>query len=119
MKDESSTHNLVSTSDVNGEAVYSPSGDHIGTIDHLMIDKNSGKVAYAVMTFGGFLGIGEETFPVPWKKLNYDTSRNGFTTDITEDDLNDAPPHDDRWSRDRTYEERLHTHYGVMNPYWY
>ncbi len=74
-----STHgSLVSSSDVTGTEVYGSDGSHIGSIDHLMIDKLSGKVAYAVMRFGGFLGLGEEHRPVPWGKLRYDTRRHGL-----------------------------------------
>lgn len=81
---------LVSSSDVNGTEVYGSDGANIGSIDHLMIDKQSGKVAYAVMGFGGFLGLGEEHHPVPWSKLRYDTAKNGFVTDITEQEVKGA-----------------------------
>ena len=82
---------LVSSSDVNGTNVYSRDGTHIGSIDHLTIDKQSGKVAYAVMGFGGFLGLGEDHHPVPWGKLEYDTTKEGFVTDITEEQVKGAP----------------------------
>lgn len=57
---------MISSDKVNGTAVYSRTGEQIGTIDHLTIDKATGKVAYAVMGFGGFLGIGEDHHPIPW-----------------------------------------------------
>lgn len=114
-----SSRSLVSSSDVNGETVYSPKGEEIGTIDHLMIDKTSGNVAYAVMHFGGFLGIGEEEHLIPWKKLQYEPSKNGFMTDITEDQLQSAPERSSSWFQDRQYEERMHQHYGIANPYWF
>ena len=110
--------NLVSSTDVNGEEVYSQNGEHIGTIDHLTIDKESGKVAYAEMHFGGFLGIGENSYPIPWKKLHYDPSKPGFVTDLTERQVKGAPERRDDWYLDRDYEERVHRHYGVTNPYW-
>ncbi|APX90407.1 photosystem reaction center subunit H [Brevirhabdus pacifica] len=108
---------LVSTSNVNGTRVFSRTGEELGHIDHLMIDKKSGKVAYAVMHFGGFLGMGEEAHPVPWNKLNYDTQRDGFVTDITREQIEGAPRRPDDWQRDRRWEEQTFTHWGVP-PYW-
>lgn len=108
---------MVSSSDVNGTAVYSPTGEHLGQIDHLMIDKQSGHIAYAVMSFGGFLGIGAEMHPLPWKKLRYDTSLGGFVTDITEQQLVGAPARDGNWFEDRGYAKRSYDYYGV-SPYW-
>lgn len=112
--------NLVSSSDVNGTEVYGRDGSHVGTIDHLMIDKQSGKVAYAVMGFGGFLGLGEDHVPVPWGKLTYDTARNGFVTDLTEAEVTGAPdrPRDRDWTTDRDWEHRTHEYYGLQT-YWF
>lgn len=115
---DNSTHrNLVSSSEVNGTEVYGPDGSQIGFIDHLMIDKQSGKVAYAVMGFGGFLGLGEEHYPIPWSKLRYDTAKNGFVTDITEQEVSGAPARNDNWYADRDWEQRTHDYYRVPN-YW-
>ena len=108
---------LVSSSDVNGTTVYSRDGTHIGSIDHLMIDKQSGKVAYAVMGFGGFLGLGEDHHPVPWGKLEYDTTKERLVTDITEEQVKGAPTRSDGWVTDREWERRTHEHYMVPN-YW-
>ena len=113
-----STGHLVSSSDVNGTEVYGSDGSNIGTIDHLMIDKRSGKIAYAVMSFGGFLGIGEDHHPVPWGKLHYDTAKNGFVTDLTESEVTGAPERPDTWYADRDWERRAHDHYQVPH-YWY
>lgn len=113
----STTGNLVSSSDVNGTEVYGIDGTSIGSIDHLMIDKQSGKVAYAVMGFGGFLGLGEEHHPVPWGKLRYDTGVGGFVTDITEQEVKGAPVASDTWYADRDWEERAHDHYRAEH-YW-
>lgn len=115
---DNATHgDLVSSSDVTGTEVYGRDGSNVGSIDHLMIDKQSGKVAYAVMGFGGFLGMGEDYQPVPWSKLQYDTSKNGFVTDITEQDVKGAPERNDNWYTDRDWEQRTHDHYGARN-YW-
>lgn len=112
-----STSSMVSSADVNGTEVYSPTGDHLGQIDHLTIDKASGQIAYAVMSFGGFLGIGAGHHPVPWKKLTYDTDLGGFVTDITQEQLTGAPAWGDNWSEDRDYQRRNYDYYGV-SPYW-
>lgn len=107
---------MVSSIDVNGTDVYSPAGDHLGKVDHLMIDKTSGNIAYAVMSFGGFLGLGTSEHPVPWKKLRYDTRLGGYVTDITKDQL-EAAPRSDHWRDDRDYARRAYEYYGVA-PYW-
>ncbi len=117
MMEQATSRNLVSSADVNGTTVYGNDGSDIGTIDHLMIDKESGKVAYAVMGFGGFLGLGEDYYPIPWGKLRYDTSRDGFVTDITESEVTGAPDRRDDWRQDRDWERRTHEHYGVPG-YW-
>jgi len=110
-------HQLISSEDVEETEVYGPDGSNIGQIDHLMIDKVSGRVAYAVMSFGGFLGLGHSHYPVPWGALTYDTTLGGFRTDITEQQLKDAPEFsDDAWG-DRDWEARTHQHYGAPH-YW-
>jgi hypothetical protein len=83
-----------------GAAVYDPQGNHLGSIKRLMIEKINGKVAYGVMPFGGFLGMGEDEHTIPWSKLNYDTSLGGYRTDITEEQLRGAPT----FYRDRDYD---------------
>lgn len=109
--------NLISASDVAGTAVYGADDSKVGSIDRVMLDKQSGKVAYAVMNFGGILGIGGDERPVPWNTLDYDTRLGGFRTSITEQQLNDAPETQSGWERDRGWEERTHQSYGA-DPYW-
>ncbi len=107
----------ISTENVQGTNVFSPDGNQIGEIDHLMIDKRSGQVTYAVMSFGGFLGLGHSHYPLPWAALHYNKDLEGFQTGVTEAQLKNAPQlSDDSWSS-REWESRLHQHYGV-NPYW-
>jgi sporulation protein YlmC with PRC-barrel domain len=108
---------LVSSSDVNGTEVYSRDGTYIGSIDHLMIDKQSGKVAYAVMGFGGILGIGQDHHPIPWSKLQFDTVKSGYVSDITEQEVKAAPLRGESWPADRDWELRMHQHYRAHN-YW-
>jgi hypothetical protein len=110
-------HQLISSEDVEGTEVYVPNRENIGQIDHLMIDKGSGRVAYAVMSFGGFLGVGHSHYSVPWGALTFDTTLGGFRTNITEQQLKDAPEFsDDTWG-DRDWEIRTHKHYGAPR-YW-
>lgn len=111
------SHQLISSEDVEGTEVYGPDRSNIGQIDHLMIDKGSGRVAYAVMSFGGFLGVGHSHYPVPWAALTFDTTLGGFRTNITEQQLRDAPEFsDDTWG-DRDWEIHTHKHYGAPH-YW-
>ena len=82
------TVSLIGSDKVEGTPVYGRDGNKIGTIQRIMIDKISGKVAYAVMSFGGFLGMGEDYYPMPWASLKYDTNLGGYQgDDVTEDQL--------------------------------
>lgn len=92
--DESGT--LIAADKVVGTAVYDAAGERLGTIDSIMLNKRSGKVAYAVMSFGGFLGIGERFHPLPWNVLTYDNDKGGYNVEHSADDLRKAP----NYSRD-------------------
>ncbi len=110
-------HQMISSEDVEGADVYGPNRNKIGSIDHLMIDKESGRIAYAVMSFGGLLGLAHSHYPIPWGALYYDTGLGGYMTNITEQQLHDAPEFsDDAWA-DRNWETRTYRHYNVP-PYW-
>lgn len=74
---------VISSDKVNGTAVYNPNGEKLGSIDHLMIDKLSGQVRYAVMEFGGFLGIGTDRYPLPWNSMKYDTGLEGYVVSLS------------------------------------
>jgi hypothetical protein len=82
---------LISSSKVEGTAVVSESGEHLGRIESFMVDKYSGRVAYAVLSFGGTFGLGESLFPLPWSLLNYDDKRDGYVLNITKEQLANAP----------------------------
>jgi hypothetical protein len=86
-----SSNPLIESHRVEGTRVYDPQGKPIGTIRHLIIEKVSGRVVYAVMTFGGFLGIRAHPHTIPWEKLKYDTRLHGYRTDITAAQLRNAP----------------------------
>ena len=89
--DRRETVSLIGSDKVDGTAVYGADDNKIGSVQRVMIDKISGKVAYAVVSFGGFLGMGEDYYPLPWSKLDYDTRLGGYRADITENQLKGAP----------------------------
>ena len=72
------TDELIASNKVEGTAIYNHQGERIGTLHHFMVGKRSGQVAYAVMSFGGLFGLGENYYPLPWNELTYDTSRGGY-----------------------------------------
>lgn len=111
---------LISADKVEGTAVFNRAGERLGTIKDIMIDKLSGKVAYAVMSFGGFLGIGDHYHPLPWQMLDYDVGQGGYVVDLDRKMLEAAPRYaaeehvdweDEAWGR------RVHDYYGIT-PYW-
>jgi hypothetical protein len=111
------TFNLISSDKVEGTSVRNSSGETIGEIERLMINKRSGKVAYAIMSFGGFLGIGEEYYPIPWEKLAYNPELDAYQLDLDLEQLKNAPKFADEgnfnWSS--TESRRVDDFYGV-NP---
>jgi hypothetical protein len=113
-------HSLIPSDRVEGTAVRRSNGEKVGEIKRLMIDKVSGKVAYAVMRFGGFLGMGEKYHPLPWDALRYNTALEGYELNIPEEQLHAAPSYGTSgefdWG-DRERERRLHEYYKVP-PYW-
>ncbi len=111
---------LISAADVQNAAVYNLAGERLGTIAALMIDKPSGRIVYAVMSFGGFLGIGDKHHPLPWQSLHYDTERGGYVVDLDFDRLQGAPVYatDDATAlHDEAFGRRVHDYYGV-EPFW-
>jgi len=105
---------LIESDRVEGTNVYDPQGTGIGSIKRLMIEKVSGRVAYAIMSFGGFMGMGTEEHSIPWNKLTYDTNLNGYRTDITEAQLRGAPA----ISRDRNYDWTDRNRERELHEYW-
>ncbi len=89
--DPSTESSLISSDRIEGSKVFDRAGKDIGTIKSVKIDKVSGRVAYAVAEFGGFLGMGGHEYTIPWRMLNYDTSKRGFVTDLTKEQLEGAP----------------------------
>ncbi|MBR0801879.1 PRC-barrel domain-containing protein [Bradyrhizobium jicamae] len=116
---ERETGNLIGSDKVEGTTVYGADQQKIGSVERVMIDKASGKVAYAVLSYGGFLGIGDDHYPTPWSSLTYDTNLGGYRTNITRDRLDKAPRYtnDNDWSWNRENDRRVHDYYQA-SPYW-
>jgi sporulation protein YlmC with PRC-barrel domain len=111
----SMTNDIISSERVEGTAVYNGAGDKLGSIDDLMIDKRSGQVRYAVLEFGGFLGMGTDRYPLPWKMLNYDTAKEGYVVPLDKAQLEGAPRYAEREVPDYTsdYGRQVNSYYGV------
>ena len=113
------TSDLISSEKVEGTAVMNRQGEKLGSIESVMIEKRSGRVAYAVMSFGGFLGIGEKQHPLPWSALTYDEIKGGYVVNLDKQRLENAPtldPDDDfEWTPD--YGRRVDKYYGAPT-YW-
>ena len=123
---EDAHHPFILASRVVGTPVYDRSGQKLGHVDDLTIEKLGGRTLYAIMSFGGFLGIGEKFHPVPWSLLDYDVERGGCVVPIDPAALNDAPSYDAAEIRAlggpeyRTYGDTIYGYYGTYGavPYW-
>lgn len=85
------SHDLIASDKVVGTAVYDMNGENVGSIERIILEKRGGRVAYAVMSFGGILGIGHEHYPLPWEMLDYNTGLGGFQVNITKEQVEGAP----------------------------
>ena len=112
---------FMSTSSLTGNEVYNLQDEDLGDVKDFMLDMRSGKVAYAVLSFGGFLGMGEKLFAVPWSALTLDTENERFTLNVTKERLESAPGFDkDNWPNmaDPVWADGIHTYYGTTaSPY--
>jgi sporulation protein YlmC with PRC-barrel domain len=112
---------VLSASSISSDKVVNPQGEHLGTIEDLMIDLNSGRVAYAVLSFGGLMGMGAKFFAIPWESLTVDTGDKSLILNVAKETLENAPGFDkDNWP-DMTnpdWGSGIYSHYGVT-PYWY
>jgi hypothetical protein len=121
-RDETPT--LISCDKVEGTAVFDRAGHRLGTIETLMIDKISGTVRYAVLSFGGILGFGSQHYPLPWAQLHYDIGLGGYVVGLTEQQVHDAPsyrPGDSVDLSDRDWGEKVNGYYegptiGAFRP---
>lgn len=114
------TRRLISSENVQGTDVYNTQGEKLGAVDCVMIDKQKGNIAYAVMSFGGFLGMGEKRHPLPWSSLLYDRNKDAYIVRLSKDQLESAPNLErGKYDRlgEREYDESVYAHYRA-NPYW-
>lgn len=112
-------HDLIASDRVEGTTVYNRQGDKLGHISNFMVDKRSGQVRYAVLSFGGFLGMGNDHYPLPWSMLSYDTDKGGYVVDLAKETLDDAPRHlpDERPDYDDAYGRSVFQYYGLIYPW--
>ena len=111
---------LMGADTLHGEDVYNTKDEDLGDIKEIMIDMRSGRIAYAVLSFGGALGMGEKLFAVPWSALKLDTVKKRFTLDMDKDRLKGAPGFDkDAWPHmsDQAWGTQVHSYYKAK-PYW-
>ena len=111
---------LLAASTIEGTPVQNQAGEDLGEINELMIDLEKGRIAYAVLSFGGFLGLGDKLFALPWEALTMSAGGDFFILNVARERLEQAEGFDkDRWPymADTAWGERLHTYYGYK-PYW-
>lgn len=111
---------IMAASSFEGETVVNPQGETIGEIEEIMLDVRGGRIAYAVLAVGGFLGVAEKYFAIPWHAFTMDTDNHRFVLDVDKERLNKAPGFDkDHWPSmaDETWALHVHTYYSTR-PYW-
>src|SRR5512134_3363288 len=106
---------VISSEKVEGTTVYNTAGEKLGSVDDLMIDKVSGQIRYAVLEFGGFLGMGTDRYPLPWNMLKYDTAKEGYVVPLDKDKLEKAPRYAETEVPEYTadYGKRVYNYYGA------
>jgi PRC-barrel domain len=106
---------LIASDKVEGTAVYNRQGEKLGSVYNLMIDKMSGEVEYANLSFGGLFGIGSSLHPLPWDVLDYDEQQGGYVVDLDPEMLKNAPSYDRDTSPafDQNYNRGVNDYYGV------
>ena len=112
-------HALISAGRVEGTAIYNPSGEKLGYVQDVMLHKETGRVAYAVVSVGGFLGIGEKYHPIPWSLLSSDTRRDGYVLPVDRRRLEEARSFaaEDVGDDDSDWRHEVHAHYNAP-AYW-
>ena len=112
-------HDVIASNDVEGTSVYNPTGNKLGSIDHLMIDKRSGQVRYAVLEFGGLLGMGTDRYPIPWSMLKYDSDHEGYVVPLDKAKLEAAPKYADDTAPDydADYGRKVYGYYGMPSTW--
>ena len=109
------TPQFLSASTLTGDDVKNPQGESLGDLKDIMIDTTTGKVAYAVLSYGGVLGMGDKLFAVPWSALKVDGDDKCLILNVSKKRLEDAPGFDkDHWPNfaDRTFVDRISGYYA-------
>jgi sporulation protein YlmC with PRC-barrel domain len=107
---------LMGADTLMGNDVYNCQNEDLGDIKEIMLNVAAGRISYAVLSYGGLLGMGEKLFAVPWEALTLDTANKRFTLDVSKDRLANAPGFDkDKWPNmsDQTWAKDVHTYYGT------
>jgi sporulation protein YlmC with PRC-barrel domain len=120
LKHSSSHPQALSATSLIGSSVVNTQGEDLGKIEDLMVDLNSGRVSYCVLSFGGFLGMGDKYFALPWEAVTVDTGRKVFVLNVDKEILQKAPGFDkDNWPdpEDTEWLTGVHEYYG-FRPYW-
>ena len=117
--DTAETNRLIASSKVEGTTVYNRQGEKLGSVENFMVDKRSGKAEYAVLSFGGLFGLGQDHYPLPWDMLAYDTGKGGYVVDLDKAVLDKAPRYraGEQPSYDDEYGRSVYSYYGVIFPY--
>jgi sporulation protein YlmC with PRC-barrel domain len=116
------TVKVLSASTIIGDEVKNRAGEHLGNVEEIMFDINSGHIAYAVLSFGGFMGLGDKYFAIPWAALSVDTEAHALILDVDKETLQNAPGFDkDNWPQtvngNSDWLAEVYDHYGYT-PYW-
>ncbi len=115
-KVESSPKRLIASNRVEGTAVYNRAGEKLGKIEYFMVDKRSGQAEYAVMSFGGLFGLGDNHYPLPWAALDFDPDQGGYVVDLDKEKLKAGPnfrPGEEP-DFDENYDRRVFDYYGIV-----
>lgn len=111
---------VLSATSLEDNDVVNTEGQSLGNIEDFMIDLDNGRVSYAVLSFGGFLGVGDKLFAIPWDSLHVDTTNERFVLDVPKEKLENAPGFDkSNWPNmaDRAWGQKIYKYYDVQ-PYW-
>jgi hypothetical protein len=111
----------LAASVVAGTPVVNPGGDDLGKLTDIVVELQSGRIAYAVLAFGGFLGLGDKLFAVPWQALQVDTENQRFCLEVPRERLEAAPGFDkEHWPdmADPAFHDAVHAHFGYPKPSW-
>ena len=113
------TASLIASDKVEGTAIYGTDRQRLGSVYNFMVNKRTGQVAYAVLSFGGFLGMGQHFHPIPWRDLTYDTALGGYVINLSKQQLEGAPAYADGenpdWA-DPSFGRRIDEYYATMIP---